>query len=259
MAAIALGLFAAFKILSAAAALRAGVRPPAGRLLAYLLLWPGMDAEAFLGPARVPPPPPAAWAGAAARILLGAALLWGVLPRIPSWPAALRAWIGLVGLAFLLHFGLFRLAALFWQARGVRAEPLMDAPARARSLSEFWGRRWNRAFRDLAHRFVFEPVRRRAGPGVAGGAAFAVSGLLHDLALSLPAGGGWGLPTAYFLLQALGIRLERSACGRRLGLGRGFRGWLFAAAFTAGPAAALFHPPFLERVAIPFLQALGAW
>jgi hypothetical protein len=51
---------------------------------------------------------------------------------------------------------------------------------------------------------------------------------------------------------------ERSAAGRRLGLGAGWRGWMFTIFVTAGPAFWLFHPAFVHRVVLPMLQAIGA-
>jgi hypothetical protein len=35
-------------------------------------------------------------------------------------------------------------------------------------------------------------------------------------------------------------------------------GWLFTAAVVAGPVYWLFHPPFVERVVLPMMGALGA-
>jgi alginate O-acetyltransferase complex protein AlgI len=87
---------------------------------------------------------------------------------------------------------------------------------------------------------------------------FIVSGLIHDLVISLPAQGGWGLPTLYFTIQGVAILLERSSFGRGWGLGRGLVGWCFTAAVLILPCTLLFHPPFLVRVINPFLVALGA-
>jgi hypothetical protein len=86
---------------------------------------------------------------------------------------------------------------------------------------------------------------------------FLVSGLIHDLVISLPAHEGYGLPTAYFTLQGLAMLFERSSMGQRLGLGRGFSGWLFTLTIALGPAVTLFHPPFVQHVILPMLDAIG--
>jgi hypothetical protein len=88
--------------------------------------------------------------------------------------------------------------------------------------------------------------------------AFAVSGLIHELVISLPAGAGFGLPTAYFLVQGLGVWAERSPAGKRLQLGHGIAGWAFTMIVVAGPVYWLFHPPFVRQVIVPFMKAIGA-
>jgi D-alanyl-lipoteichoic acid acyltransferase DltB (MBOAT superfamily) len=164
----------------------------------------------------------------------------------------------MLGLILLLHFGIFHIVGLAWQSLGIAAEPIMRAPLRSQSLSEFWGKRWNLGFRQLSHSFIFVPLHRRLGTGYAGFLVFVISGLLHDLIISVPSRGGYGLPTLYFAIQGGAIVLERSNAGRRFGLGRGKRGWLFMAAITAGPAFWLFHPPFVHNVILPFMKAIGA-
>ena len=109
----------------------------------------------------------------------------------------------------MLHFGIFGLLAIFWQSMGFRAAPIMNTPIASLSVAEFWGRRWNSGFRDLAHPLLFVPLSHKLGAGAGLWASFAVSGLLHELVISVPAGGGYGLPTMYFLIQALGICVER--------------------------------------------------
>jgi hypothetical protein len=225
--------------------------------LAYLLGWPGMEAEAFLDPKRlVQPPKLRAWFWAVFETSIGATLLWAVVRSLPSTQPMLRGWTGMVGLVLLLHFGSFQIVALFWQSLGICAMPIMSAPLRSRSLSEFWGKRWNLGFRQLSHDLIFGPLHRSLGIGATGFLVFIVSGLIHDLVISVPARGGYGLPTIYFALQGLGVTVERSSFGKQLGLRRGIRGWLFMAVFTLGPVTLLFHSPFVLRVIIPFMRAI---
>jgi hypothetical protein len=235
-----------------------GETRPWTRSLAYLLLWPGMDAEAFLDDRAVVTPPTAKqWLGAFIQTLLGAVVIWLVVRRLPDVPL-LRGWVSMLGIVLLLHFGSFRLIALFWRARGINAEPIMDAPLRSTSLSEFWGKRWNLGFHDLARMLVFTPTRRALGAAGASLLVFLASGVVHDLVISVPARRGYGLPTLYFVLQGIGLLLERSRFGKRLRLGSGARGWLYTLAFTAAPALLLFHPAFIARVILPFMRAIGA-
>jgi hypothetical protein len=234
---------------------------PAGRQAAYLLAWPGMDAPAFLDRRPFAPdrrPTPGEWAFAAAKLALGVGLTWGVVRLVPDDRPLLRGWVGMGGLIFLLHFGSFHLLSCAWRAAGVGAKPLMDWPVLSRGVSEFWGRRWNTAFRDLTHRFLFRPLAARLGPRAGLAAGFLFSGAIHDLVISVPAGGGYGGPTLYFVIQGLGLLAERSRTGKRLGLGGGWRGRAFAAFVVVGPAYGLFHPPFVLNVVLPFLTVVGA-
>ena len=232
----------------------------AGRRLAFLGLWVGMDAEAFRG-RRILPERPAAgdWLWAAGKTLLGLVLTWGVAGRVMPVSPLLAGWIGMTGLIFCLHFGTFHLLALAWRWRGFPVTALMDRPHRATTLAEFWSRRWNRAFHRLTHELVWQPACRRWGPRVALWLGFLGSGLVHDLIISVPARGGWGGPTTYFLLQAVGLSLQRSVRMRRLGFAGGVRGWLWTMLFLVAPAPLLFHGPFVERVMLPFLHVLKAW
>ena len=101
-----------------------------------------------------------------------------------------------------------------WQSVGVNAKAIMSAPLRSTSLGEFWGKRWNLGFRQLAHELIFRPLHRSLGADAAGFLVFVASGLIHDLVISLPARGGYGLPTIYFLLQGTGMTIEHSRFGQ---------------------------------------------
>lgn len=238
---------------------RKQLTPDFGRSLMYLTAWPGMDAQAVLDSSRRPARPDVwTWLWALAKTGLGFVLMWMVARRIPIEHPLLRGWVGLFGLIFLLHFGSFHLIALFWQANGIDAKPIMSNPAASESLSEFWGKRWNLGFRQLAHEFIFRPILKRTGATVAGLLVFVASGLIHDLVISLPARGGYGLPTAYFLIQSFGVVFERSALAGRLELHRKIAARIFTLMVTAAPAFWLFHPAFVKRVILPFMHAIHA-
>jgi alginate O-acetyltransferase complex protein AlgI len=258
MWAMALALYAGCKWLTFRGAANR-VKPNLPRALGYLLAWPGMNATEFLTEkSRAPKSHWTEWACATAKIILGTALLWGLArTALPNHPL-LAGWIGMAGVIFILHFGSFHVLSLAWRRTGVVATPLMQNPLFATSLAEFWGRRWNTAFNELAFRFTFRPLRRLTASAIATLLVFGLSGLIHELLISLPARGGYGLPTAYFLIQGLGIVAERSWIGLKIGLGRGALGWALTVLVTAGPAFWLFHPPFIKNVILPMLTAIGA-
>jgi predicted DCC family thiol-disulfide oxidoreductase YuxK len=259
MWAMAFALYFGFKWFTYRQAVCRGLSPKPGRTVAYLLAWPGMDAADFLDTQKVPAKPKTTeWLFGIGKMSGGAVVVW-LLARLlfPACPI-LAGWIGMVGVVFILHFGSFHLLSLFWQRRGIAATPVMQNPHLATSLAEFWGRRWNTAFNELAFRFAYRPLRQMTTPATAMLLVFGLSGLIHDLLISLPAGGGYGLPTLYFLIQGLGTITERSRFGRRIGLGRGARGWLFTLLATVAPVFWLFHPQFIRHVILPMLNAIGA-
>ena len=156
--------------------------------LGYLLLWPGMNPAPFAERRTSDGLRLAAWG--LAKMAAGALLLaWAAHPLVV-----------LVGIGLLVHFGLCDVLCGLWRKGGVPVERLFVNPAASKTLSEFWGRRWNLAFHAVTKRWIFAPAARRWGAGWGVAAAFLWSGLLHDLLLSVPAGGGYGRPTLYFVL-----------------------------------------------------------
>ena len=231
------------------------------RQLGYLLAWPGLDADSFLQAGShqsFPPPRLREWLFASLKLTAGVGVLYGAVPLVPRQSPYLAGWVGMIGLILILHFGVFHLLSCVWRRMGVEARPLMDWPLASTSVSQFWGRRWNTAFRDLTHRIVFRPLAGHLGPRGATGAGFLFSGVVHDLVISVPAGGGYGGSTLFFAVQAAAIFVERSGPGRQIGLGRGRPGWLFAMMVLLAPLGWLFHPPFVLEVVVPFLVALRA-
>jgi Membrane bound O-acyl transferase family len=235
---------------------RVSFRPNWTRSAAYLLLWPGMDAQQFLDPVSTKRSVPLAeWLAALFKTLSGAALIVAAKSALLVGRPFLGAWIGMIGIVLILHFGAFYFIALAWQKVGVHAEPIMQRPLQSQSLGELWGKRWNLGFRDLSHKLVFRPLQRRYGVVAATLGVFLMSGLVHELVISVPARAGFGLPTVYFLAQGLAVVVERSTTGKRLGLAGGITGRIWTALVALGPVLILFHPWFVTRVMVPFLNA----
>ena len=161
------------------------------RHVGYLVGWVGMDAARFLD-SRVKPAQPSLgeWLFAGGKTAIGVCLLYGVTHRLPQSHPQLVGWTGLAGIVMALHFGLFHLLSCAWRQVRVEARPVMNWPLAAASTSDLWRRRWNTAFHDLAHRFVFRPLAPRLAQRRLW-AGFLASGLLHDLVISFPARGGY--------------------------------------------------------------------
>jgi alginate O-acetyltransferase complex protein AlgI len=205
------------------------------RALGYLAFWPGMDPGPFTRTAPVSGIGLIAWG--ASKMSIGAALLC-VRVGIPVMDLV-RVF---AGIGLLIHFGLFDVLAGCWRRRGIAVERLFVNPAASRTLGEFWGRRWNLAFHVVARDFVFRPSALRWGTAAGILCTFLFSGLIHEALISVPAGGGYGLPTAYFVLQGLLVLVERAG---KVG------GRVWTLAWVLAPAPLLFHPPFLRAFILP--------
>lgn len=245
MVAIIGGTLIATKILTLAFARAEGV--VLGRKATVEFLgWPGMRPSLFARRRVVDPRAAAEIAMKGARALAIGAVLFVCARTIAMSPMAQSArqvlvtLIALPALSLMLHFGLFDLVAGFYRLRGVPVDQLFRAPLRARSLSEFWSRRWNVGFSEMIALVVHRPLRRNAGEHVALAGSFLASGLLHELAISVPVGAGYGLPTAYFLLHGALVAFERKMARAP--------GHLWTIFWLAAPMPLLFHPPFLRGV-----------
>ena len=106
---------------------------------AYVFAWPGLDARSFLmGDDRTAGRPRGGeWGFVFVNTMFGAAMFWGVARFLPIENNLAIGWTGMIGLIFVLHFGLLHAAALSWRATGMSVEPIMDWPIRATSLAEF--------------------------------------------------------------------------------------------------------------------------
>ncbi len=226
------------------------------RWLAFAALWPGMRPALFVNLPSAPRPGAVRLAARGLmRLAAGVGLIaLGRAAWIATGSRIAAAALVLPGLSLVLHFGLFNIAAAGWRAAGVPAEPLFRAPLLSTSLREFWGRRWNLAFAEMTAAGVYRPVSALAGRRSGIAAAFLASGILHELAISVPVRAGYGLPLLYFALHGGAMLAEGSLEAR--GAPVNARPW-FGRAWTIAwlllPLPILFHPPFLHGVVWPLV------
>ncbi len=224
--------------------------PSALRWLIWATCWPGMRMVRRRG---------SALAGASGSCFLGiASILTGALVIVGAhmvWRYTGSAWIAtpfiLLGISLCLHFGLFNLVTGGWRAAGYDAGPLFRAPWASGSLREFWGKRWNIAYTEMMQESVLRPLKQGGtdnpvGPRTATAIIFLFSGLLHEVAISLPVQAGYGLPTLYFAVHGAATLFEQRVItpGSRTG-----RVWTWF--WVLAPLPLLFHPMFLRGIVWP--------
>jgi hypothetical protein len=120
------------------------------------------------------------------------------LLRLVAGAAMLYSWVAII--AATISF-LFLVA-------GYALPQIHRHPVAARSVEEFWARRWNIVVSAWLHAFVFLPFARRGHHRLGIMLAFLVSGAIHGwLVLSL---GTWAAFTAtlFFVIQAPVILIE---------------------------------------------------
>lgn len=96
---------------------------------------------------------------------------------------------------------------------GHQAGEIFDCPHLASSPRDFWSRRWNRMFRNAAHRLVFTPLGGAKRPLLAVGGVFLVSALVHEYIVLAALGYSRGHMSAFFALHGvttLGTGVRRS-------------------------------------------------
>lgn len=223
---------------------------PPGRWLAFTLAWPGMNPATFAAP--LAPHPDGADLVRRGLLRLTAGGLFVFAARfvwIASARPALAATPLLVGLSLILHFGLFTALAGLWRLVGFPCMAPFEAPFLATSLSDFWAHRWNRPFSELVQLTMYRPVASLAGRGSGLFAGFLLSGILHELAITVPARAGYGRPLAYFALQGSLVLLEK----RRIDRGLPPPGRALTILAFSLPVPLLLIPEFLRGAIWPII------
>ncbi len=155
-----------------------------------------------------------------------------------------------VPLSLAFHYGLLRLLTAFWRMQGIAVRPLFRNPLVCRGLDDFWSRRWNLSFSQMMARTVQRPVTKQFSKRMGVFAVFVVSGLLHELAITLPVQSGYGLPTLYFTMHGLVVLIEKDDWPL----------WLkrtLAITLVAAPLPLLFPEKFTQEVIVFTLNQLA--
>jgi len=219
--------------------------------------WAGMRAQPFetLGQAALPNAWPLIRMGIS-RIVIGLLFILSahLLLRVShtNTTVIIVSVISLIGLSLILHFGLLSISTGMWRLSGANTYLLFRQPAKATSLTEFWSKRWNIAFSEMTSVAIFRPLKVKIGSPLALLLAFAFSGLLHELALSLPVNSGYGLPLLYFIIQGILVLVEKLLISRKIMFLQNkviAKAWLFF--WLVIPAPLLFHPQFIKQIVWP--------
>ncbi len=147
-----------------------------------------------------------------------------------------------VAISMGFHFGMLRLLTAFWRMLGFPVRTLFRNPLVMKGFRDFWGMRWNLAYSQMMARAVKKPLTPIVGEKWSVFAVFVASGLLHELAITVPVQGGYGWPTLFFVINGIITVFEKEkswrmglCCGILLVMGLPY----------------LFGEKFVEEIIIP--------
>ncbi len=236
-------------------------RPLAGspRRIAWWFFWPGMAVERFLSNRPQAPsiyPQPVEWLAASFKTGFGVALFPCGVELVRTGHHYLGGWCGMIGMVLILHFGAFHLVSCATEERESTHRRSWNVRCSLKVLASSGADvgTARSATQPMWRCFSQWPVVSAAQTAM--WSVFLFSGLIHEAGISVPAGAGFGLPTLYFILQALALSLQNSAFGRRRSLGQAVPGRVVTLFAVFGFVPILFHPAFVYRVGVPFMKAI---
>ena len=227
--------------------------------LAFSAGWFGMRPKLFetLGKPALPGARPLILFGLS-RIFIGLIILFSVrwigIASQPAWLKYLLTASTLGGISLILHFGMLNVSAGMWRLSGVNTTTLFRSPLSSTSLTEFWGRRWNLAFSEMTAIAIYRPLKGVAGVTFATVTAFLFSGLLHEMAISVPVMTGLGLPLIYFFIHGILMLLEKFMERKGMSISKNKivgRTWVIF--WLAAPMPILFHETFIKKIVWPLI------
>ncbi len=207
---------------------------PAARYAVFSFFWFGMDPGSFQTRRAG-----LDWKG---DVALG--LLLMLLGTLGGWCVWAMRWhhIFLMFLPMSLgfHFGALRVLKGTLRAAGFPVRTLFPNLLEARGIGDFWSKRWNVGYSQMMQRIVGRPVQKALGESAGVMAVFLGSGVLHEIAITLPVRSGIGLPTLYFALHG-GLTVWERRRGRPIGK-------IPALLAVVLPMGLLFPPAFQQEV-----------
>jgi hypothetical protein len=209
-------------------------RLPISRYAVFAFLWFGMDPGSFQ----------VRRAGLSWKHDIAMGLLLMLIGTLGAWWVWAMEWrqIFLMFLPMSLgfHFGALRMLKGVLRAAGFSVRTLFPNVLNTAGIGDFWSRRWNVGYSQMMQRILGKPVQKSLGDGAGVMAVFLASGLLHELAITLPVRAGFGLPTLYFAFHG-GLTLLEKKLGRPIGR-------IPALLAVILPLGLLFPPAFQREV-----------
>jgi hypothetical protein len=222
---------------------------------AYLLLWPGMRPESFSQKKSNSDSVARDFVTGFLFFLSGLLLQLVLILKWNSLKSDFALYLGLGSFLLIIHFGFSAMIFTLYRLCGWPVERLFNYPFKSLSLREFWSQRWNLAFVDMDKRLFLPLFPKRMGKTFSLLGIFLLSGILHEVGISYPAGDGWGLPLLYFIIHGVLVLVEpsipfikKSTLLKRI--------WVW---FTLiAPAPLLFHQSFLHKFIMPYFEMMHA-
>ena len=165
------------------------------RFCIYFFLWFGMDPGTFSKSRRTLSWKRDVWLGLM-MMFIGTLLAWMVWIYEFS-----EIHLVFIPMSLGFHFGALRALKGLHRSAGFPVRTLFPNLLRTTGVADFWRLRWNVNYSQMMQRLV----GRRFGFF----SVFVVSGLLHEVAITLPVGAGWGWPSFYFLSHGILAVAER--------------------------------------------------
>lgn len=174
----------------------------------FLLTWPGISIAGFTERKEVDPKTGSRFLESWLTFLAGIGILV-VVSLLGKGDSTALNYIALLSILLIVHLGLVEVVADGIRLLGFSPRSLFDRPYLATSLRDFWSARWNRAFVDMNKIFIMGPLRDKVPLAVLTFSIFAISGILHEIGISYADGMSWGHPILYFVVQGIGMEIEK--------------------------------------------------